>query len=302
LGKFIDLSGKRFGRLLVVSKYGSSKNRKTIWKCLCDCGNEKNILGDSLKTNKTVSCGCYNKELVRELNMIDISGVRFGRLVGKRFLEIRKNQAFWICGCDCGKEFVAKVGNLRNGNTKSCGCYNIDSLKSRKKDLKNMTFGHLFVVEEFGRDNSGRIIWLCKCVCGNTTIVRGNALVKGSIISCGCSKESYMASVLKKHFKEKYNAIDEYKIFINPKTNHPLYYDVFIPDKNVFIEIHGVQHYEFTEFFHKTEGMFLEMKSRDKLKKKYAKKNGIFVEIDLRKNESFEKIVKKNRKDNQLKL
>ena len=39
--------------------------------------------------------------------------------------------------------------------------------------------------------------------------------------------------------------------------------------------------------------MFLEMKSRDKLKKKYAKKNGIFVEIDLRKNESFEKIVKK---------
>lgn len=293
MGKFIDLSGKRFGRLLVISKYGSSKNRKTIWRCLCDCGNEKNILGDSLKTNKTVSCGCYNKELVRKLNMIDISEIRFGRLVAREFVEIRKNQAYWVCDCDCGNEIIINVGKLKSGNTKSCGCYNIDSLKSRKKDLTNMTFGHLFVIKEMGRENSGRIIWLCKCICGNTTVVRGNALMKGSIISCGCSKESYMATVLKKYFKEKYDAIEEYKIFINPKTDYFLPYDIFIPDRNIYIEVHGIQHYEFTEFFHKTEDMFLEMKSRDKLKKKYAKKNGIFVEIDLRKNESFEKIVKR---------
>lgn len=54
---FIDLTGKRFDRLLVVKYIG---NR--YWECLCDCGNVKNIDGHNLRRGSTKSCGCYNRE------------------------------------------------------------------------------------------------------------------------------------------------------------------------------------------------------------------------------------------------
>jgi hypothetical protein len=54
--RFINLSGLRFGRLLVLSRQGKN------WKCLCDCGNEKNIYGNSLTKGATISCGCFFKE------------------------------------------------------------------------------------------------------------------------------------------------------------------------------------------------------------------------------------------------
>jgi len=56
-----DLSGQRFGRLLVTS-YAGRKNTSTFWNCLCDCGNSCQIDGCSLKRGFTRSCGCLAKE------------------------------------------------------------------------------------------------------------------------------------------------------------------------------------------------------------------------------------------------
>lgn len=59
----IDLTGKRFGRLIVIErsdKPGSGHQPK--WKCKCDCGNEKTIFGASLRNNDSRSCGCRNGE------------------------------------------------------------------------------------------------------------------------------------------------------------------------------------------------------------------------------------------------
>lgn len=64
LGKVTGLEGKNFGRLLVIEKT-ETKDRKTgsyFWKCLCDCGNEVNVISHSLKTGNTQSCGCLQKE------------------------------------------------------------------------------------------------------------------------------------------------------------------------------------------------------------------------------------------------
>ena len=57
MSKLIDLTGKRYGKLIVLDIY-KNKNQRTKWVCLCECGNEKIILGDSLKSGKTRSCGC----------------------------------------------------------------------------------------------------------------------------------------------------------------------------------------------------------------------------------------------------
>lgn len=63
-GKLIsDLIGKRFGRLLVLEYRGRAKDRKHMWLCRCDCGNEKVYLENNFKRSKhTQSCGCFGRE------------------------------------------------------------------------------------------------------------------------------------------------------------------------------------------------------------------------------------------------
>jgi hypothetical protein len=55
----IDLTGKRFGRLTVITDNGKS-SKGIRWLCQCDCGNKKTICGSSLRGGVTKSCGCYN--------------------------------------------------------------------------------------------------------------------------------------------------------------------------------------------------------------------------------------------------
>lgn len=63
MSKLIDLTGKRFGRLLVVSR-SENKSGTVAWKCKCDCGNETVVRSDCLRIGKIQSCGCLRNELV----------------------------------------------------------------------------------------------------------------------------------------------------------------------------------------------------------------------------------------------
>lgn len=70
MGKFIDLTGQRFGRLLVIGYqpgiYTGEEVRRGKWICRCDCGNEKLVLRTNLNDKRgnraTRSCGCQNAE------------------------------------------------------------------------------------------------------------------------------------------------------------------------------------------------------------------------------------------------
>ena len=53
-----SLIGNIYGRLKVIDEIGKNKHGKTICKCLCECGNEVEVLSNSLRTNHTISCGC----------------------------------------------------------------------------------------------------------------------------------------------------------------------------------------------------------------------------------------------------
>lgn len=58
-----------------------------------------------------------------------------------------------------------------------------------KKDLLNKRFGRLLVIRELEyRDKYRNVLWECLCDCGNTTILAGNTLLNGLVISCGCYK------------------------------------------------------------------------------------------------------------------
>ena len=59
-----DLTDQRFGHLTVVGVAGKTSRGQSIWKCLCDCGNYKDIRGYHLKGEKIRSCGCLKRETV----------------------------------------------------------------------------------------------------------------------------------------------------------------------------------------------------------------------------------------------
>lgn len=61
MAPLVDLSGKRFGRLSVTRK-GATKGGKAHWLCVCECGHEVIVSGDSLRAGRTKSCGCIRRE------------------------------------------------------------------------------------------------------------------------------------------------------------------------------------------------------------------------------------------------
>ena len=124
-----DLIGKKFGRLTVIKK--TKKRNSTgnvIWKCKCDCGKYKEVATVDLSMGNVKSCGCMNGEALIEYainSKIDLSGQKFGYLLVLRDSGKRDNQKriFWECEClNCGKKFLVRGSNLKEGLSKSCGC------------------------------------------------------------------------------------------------------------------------------------------------------------------------------------
>ena len=122
----------------------------------------------------------------------DLVGNKFGRLVviDKAEPRVRPNGAkirYWKCLCECGAIKEVDTMSLTHGTTKSCGCWKRE--KSRK-DLTGQRFGKLIVTrfEGVGKRNDGKKYcnWLCKCDCGNETIIQTSYLTSGETKSCGC--------------------------------------------------------------------------------------------------------------------
>lgn len=60
--KYKDLTGQKFGRLLVVKQIGRDSNQNVVWECLCDCGNVTSAITTVLKRGTKRSCGCLMRE------------------------------------------------------------------------------------------------------------------------------------------------------------------------------------------------------------------------------------------------
>lgn len=59
---FKNITGERFGRLVVIKREGSNSEWETMWLCQCDCGATKIIRGKCLRRGTTQSCGCLQLE------------------------------------------------------------------------------------------------------------------------------------------------------------------------------------------------------------------------------------------------
>ena len=66
--RFKDLTGMRFGRLMVVGLADRSNTGRIRWECKCDCGNVSKVLTHCLVSGRIVSCGCYQREKVGDMS------------------------------------------------------------------------------------------------------------------------------------------------------------------------------------------------------------------------------------------
>lgn len=72
-------------------------------------------------------------------------------------------------------------------------------MPNKIKDLTGQKFGRLLVIADAGRDKFGRVIWQCKCECGNTITTNGSRLQIGTTQSCGCLWKEKHYEALKKY-------------------------------------------------------------------------------------------------------
>ena len=134
VGAFIDLAGVKCGRLTVISRDSKSLNGRVRWMCRCECGKSSLVDGWFLRKGKTKSCGCSRTPL---RGTEDLTGKRFGRLVAiKNVGKNKHGRPLWECICDCGKVMVVNSNAIKRGNTKSCGCLNVE-----KRGSSNRTHG-----------------------------------------------------------------------------------------------------------------------------------------------------------------
>lgn len=126
--KKCDLTGRRFGKIVVIHRAGHrtqpSGAIRELWKCRCDCGQEKEMPGAGLLSGKAQSCGCARrgKERLRK----DLTGQRFSSLLVLGRAPTRRTpqghpRVMWLCQCDCGQQKEIAAGSLSNKTTKSCG-------------------------------------------------------------------------------------------------------------------------------------------------------------------------------------
>lgn len=100
--KRADLKGQRFGKL-VAHEYIKGK-----WHCVCDCGNECDVLAANLVRGHTQSCGC--------LRGTGIINRKFGKLTVIEKLDDDN----YLCVCECGNKRIADYKTLTNNFTIMC--------------------------------------------------------------------------------------------------------------------------------------------------------------------------------------
>jgi len=123
MGKFIDLTGQRFGKLTVISRAESNSQNRAMWSCLCDCKKTIITTGWSLRRGSTKSCGCIGCE-----NLI---GKKFCRLsVISKYGSNKHKKIVYECLCECGNKTKIIGSRLKNGHTKSCGCLHLENIKN----------------------------------------------------------------------------------------------------------------------------------------------------------------------------
>ena len=299
----IDLSGKKFGRLRVISRAADyispTGNASPTWNCICDCGNTVIVHGANLRSGKSTSCGCYTKARTSEVSLVDLTGKVFGKLTVLSRAKDRVSQSgnrsvMWRCKCECGKTTVVNAGALRDGRQISCGCLHKNPIQWLDGTLyeSEADLCKALGVEYSLVSSRIRIGWnLEEAVKVPRNLSLGeyrinnildeleiehidNVSIKTLLVKkLGYSEgqyedfmDSYMSSMQKENLHISKRRVAQFRFDFSLIRNNDLF---------AFIECDGQQHFQFVYTFFKTLAEFFDRCVCDRTKTIIAECNGI---------------------------
>lgn len=183
-----DLTGKRFGKLVVLRKTDKRKRGSVMWECQCSCGNKCLKPTNELNLGTATSCGCvWRQPTIKE-------GERYGRLVALEPTKKRSGKSVvWRCQCDCGNIYEARATSLQSGHVESCGCIKIEA--DKVKMLKNLTYQDDTCIEFLEK--------ISVPTKASTTGVRGVKLLKDGKYQAGLTFRK------KRYYLGRYDTLEE---------------------------------------------------------------------------------------------
>ena len=134
----------------------------------------------------------------------DLTGRRFGYLtvLGKSSRGDARHP-YWACLCDCGNRKTVEESHLKNGHTKSCGCYRKKVLSGLTTDLSGLRFGGLTAIGAVPGTDGRDTYWLCRCDCGNWMVCQQDSLRQGLAKCCEACRDKRRAGKLRLQRKRK---------------------------------------------------------------------------------------------------
>ncbi|SDX94318.1 hypothetical protein [Thermoactinomyces sp. DSM 45892] len=132
----------------------------------------------------------------------DLTGKVFGRLTVIEDAGVKNRSRYWHCKCTCGNTKAIRGSSLANGETRSCGCLQVESVRNRNvvNDVHaGDRFGLLVTIER-----KSNTLWRCQCDCGEQKDVHSFDLKREHVKSCGCLRKSNV-QISMQNYREKNN-------------------------------------------------------------------------------------------------
>ena len=227
-------------------------------------------------------------------------------MIGKKFNMLtvidvvkKNNRKYFLCKCDCGNEKFIRSDSLTTGNTKSCGCFQVNKTKKQglnnAKNIEGVRYGRLVAIKRLENKGNG-YNWLCMCDCGNECVVRIGQLTTGKTKSCGCLNRELSSERMKgenhpmygirgeKHHKwnpnltdkerhDKRDTVENYH-FRNSVFERDNYICIICGDKGI-LNAHHINNYysDITNRYNIDNGVTMCEKCHKSFHKKYGNKN-----------------------------
>lgn len=217
----IDITGHKYGKLLVIKEIITEKGKR--WECVCECGTITHSLSNNLRRGLSSSCGCVGKAKTIQRNIQGAThGMNRHPQLKQMFTTMHARYEItpeWNKSVTGGASFVEWVqkNGWEEGNRYSLIPINADKpvgpnncvLHLNTPELTGNKYNRLFVLDKANTKNNG-VVWNCICECGALTKANTRQLLTGFKQSCGCLKRDYVVQ------RNKENAIHGLR-------NHPLY-------------------------------------------------------------------------------
>lgn len=151
---FIDLTGQRFGKLVVIKKSQNSKREHSCWICQCDCGNIKEVCSVELKRGDTLSCGCLRssfgeskiEQILKDNNISYKKEYEFSDLLSENQIPLRFDFVIFnngkisrIIEYDGEQHFLDKTNNFWKNDS-------LEKRKSRDKQKNEYCLKHNYQI------------------------------------------------------------------------------------------------------------------------------------------------------------